>query len=141
VLEELTVLRSAAGELEQLEPSAETWYAIRRRVKPARRMRRTWTWVWTGAATATAAVIVAVLFVGRPGTSGTAGPAPVVAAAEASQGLGDEYEDYLRGIDDALDEIRVALAENPGNPRVRMALYQAHQSKASALDRVISGGY
>jgi hypothetical protein len=141
VLEELRALRSATAELEQLEPSPETWYAIRRRVAPARRLRSVW--IWAGAATAAAVVLVAVLTVGRPGPArAPAGFAAMATAVpEVSRGLGDEYDSYLHGIDDALDEIREALGENPGNARVRMALYRAHQSKATALDRLTSGGY
>lgn len=139
VLAELAAVRTAAMELEQLEPSPETWRAIRRRVMPERRLRQAW--IWAGAA-AVAATLVAVVFLGRPGPDRQDRLAAVATAApEAARELGEQYDDYLRGIDAALDEIRTALDENPGNTRVRMALYRAHQSRSDAMDRMVSGGY
>lgn len=139
MLAEFAALRAAALELEQLEPSPETWHAIRRRVMPERRLRPAW--IWAGAA-AVAATLVAVVFLGRPGPGRADRLAALATAApEATRELGEQYDDYLRGIDDALDEIRAAMDENPGNARVQMALYRAHRSRSDALDRVVSGGY
>ena len=91
-------------------------------------------------------MLVAFLVVGNPAEEGRPLPEGFAATAatgrpEVTRELGDEYDNYLRGIDEALTEIKRAMAENPGNERVRKAYYRARSTKASALDRLCSGGY
>ncbi len=141
-LDELAGIRDAAAALEQLEPSEQTWFAVRQRILKARRFRRIWFWAGIPAAAA-AAVLLIVLFPGRKSAKPT-GPVRAAdlsgTASEARAHLAAEYEEYRRGIDEALDEIKVAMAENPRNPRVRMAYLAARSSQVRSLDRMCSWG-
>jgi hypothetical protein len=58
------------------------------------------------------------------------------AAEEAAQ----EYSEYVRGIDQAIDECRAALAENPGNARVLAVYSGASIDRRRAMDRLASEG-
>lgn len=46
----------------------------------------------------------------------------------------------MRGVDAAITEIETALAENPSNPRVKMAYLGARTAKARAVDHLYAGG-
>jgi hypothetical protein len=65
---------------------------------------------------------------------GSAVPVEVAASSAA------DIEQYMSGLDQAIDECEVALAENPGNTRVRSALLAARASRVQSYDRLVSGG-
>jgi hypothetical protein len=58
----------------------------------------------------------------------------------ATEEAAREYGEYVRGIDRAIDECRVALEENPENTRVRAAYAGASIDRRRAMDRLASGG-
>lgn len=140
-LGELERLRDAAGALEPLSPPARVDYAVRRAVLENRPVRPPWPrWAWAPVA---AAVLVAavVLLVGR--RAETARPGPVAeqpVPAELAAASAAELEQYLEGIDLAVEECEAALAENPRNPRVRSAWLAAQSSRLESYDRLVSGG-
>ncbi len=140
VLEELTAVRDAARSLEQLEPSESTWYEIQQRTR--KRARPRLAWVWTGVAAAAAVVLVVFLVGRRP--AGAPEPeefAELPSSREKVEaGLVQEYEDYLCGLEAAIEECEAALSENPHNPRVRMAYLEARSSRVKALDMLVCGG-
>ncbi|MFO7652105.1 MAG: zf-HC2 domain-containing protein [bacterium] len=141
VLGELERLRDAAGALEPLEPPARVDYAIRRAVlenRPVRPFLPRWAWAPLVAAVLVAAV---VLVVGR--RAGTTQPGAVAdrpVSAEAAAASAADVEQYLEGIDLAIEECEAALAENPRNPRVQSAWLAAQSSRVESYDRLVSGG-
>ncbi len=140
-LDELTAVRDAAGTLEALEPSQRTWYEIRRRTVERRSVRPRWAWIAVPAAAA-AALLVVVLArrppAGGPGRFEAAGLG--THGAEAAAEMVAEYDEYLHGIEEAIDECEAALAENPGNRQVRFAYLDARTSRVQALDHMASYG-
>lgn len=142
MLDELRALRQAAAALERLEPSPAVWFGIRQRLaRPEHRYRR---WVWAGA-TAAAAALLVVVIAGRtspkPGSRFASRAAALPRTREAADaGLAVHYRDYLAGVDAAIVEIEAALAENPNNPRVRLAYAGAQTARARSLDQFCYGG-
>ncbi len=59
---------------------------------------------------------------------------------KAAEQTAQEYGEYVRGIDHAIDECRTALDENPGNARVLAAYAGASSDRRRAMDRLASGG-
>ncbi|MFO7675839.1 MAG: zf-HC2 domain-containing protein [bacterium] len=141
-LAELGLLSQASAGLERLEPSQATWHSIRARVErpPARRFRR---WVWAGAAAAAALLVVAVagrtISDRRALSLPHAGDLPRTRESAGAE-LAAHYRDYVAGVDIALSEIETALAENPSNPRVRMAYIEARTARVRAVDQLCIGG-
>jgi len=143
ILEQLAAIREAAAGLEQLEPAPATWFEIQRRIQQRRRPRLAWLWAGVPAAAA-AAVLVVVLVGGRPESKPRIRAVAIgepTTDEEAADALALEYDEYLRGIDGALRGGRAAMAENPRNPRVRLAYLNAHETRMTALDRLASGGH
>ena len=143
VLEQLAAIREAAAGLEQLDPAPATWFEIQRRIQKRRRPRLAW--FWAGVPAAAAAAVLVVVLVGsqpekKPRIRAVAIEEPTT-DEEAADALAHEYDEYLRGIDEALRECRAAMAENPRNPRVRLAYLNAHETRMTALDRLASGGH
>lgn len=144
-LEQLVLIRDTAADFEQLEPSEHTWHAIRRRVHRESRPRSGWIWIGAAAA-AVAAVLLVFVFPGRSPGGDRRSPEQWIASApqtrsDARAELSSEYRKYLSGIEDAINEIETAMAENPHNPRVRFAYLTARSNRVQALDRFCSGGY
>lgn len=148
VLEELGAIRSVAASLEELEPSELVTERIRfrcaQRFRTGRTAKTRLFWVFPSVAAAAAVLLVAFLVarrgvqtpesVGRPVSErGTDDKVLVAGAAR-------EYEEYLRGIAEAVDDCEHALRENPGNPRVRLAYLNARSSQIEVADRFLSGG-
>jgi len=140
-LEQLMAIRAAAAGLPALEPSAATWFAIRRRTAPRPRFRLPWVWVGIPAAAA-AALLVVVMVQGQRAVKAkrfeTAQRGKY--GADAAAELAAEYGSYIHGINEAIDECEAALAENPSNERVKMAYASAHASRARAMDHMASYG-
>ncbi|MBN1511983.1 MAG: hypothetical protein JXB13_08200, partial [Phycisphaerae bacterium] len=72
-------------------------------------------------------------------------PGTTVAMSELDEGevaevAAQEYSEYVRGIDRAIDECRAALVENPGNARVLAVYSGASIDRRRAMDRLASGG-
>ena len=101
-----------------------------------------WRWSLAGAAAAAVVVVAAVFVVRRPAARPVS-PTPAAAVTgpeSAAAGLMQEYETYVRGMDEAIEECEAALSENPQNPRVRQAYLTVQSSRADAMDAFISGG-
>lgn len=140
ILEQLRLLRAAANSLEPIEPPASLDVAVRRAVSRVPSRHPGWLrWAWAPAA---AAVLVVVgLLIGRwekPESVRTAAR-PAVSAGQAELVAAD-IEAYLAGLDQAVEECARALAENPGNDRVRAAWAAARTSRSEAYDRFVSLG-
>ncbi len=144
-LAQVRTIRDAASEMEQMAPSERTWYVIQERIRAARsRPRLVLRLLWVGIPALAAALLVVVL-AGRAHVPGAPGKGVVAASSEltnevAADDAAREYEEYVRGIDQAIDECRTALGENPGNARVRAAYSGAQSNRQSAMDRLVSGG-
>ena len=144
-LAQVRAIRDAASEMEQMVPSNGTWYAIQERIRAAKSRPRLWPRLLWVAVPALAAALLLVVLPGRvwqnPGTRpGIATPAPELTGAMAADDAALEYEEYVRGIDRAIEECRTALDENPGNVRVRQAYLGATSNRQDAMDRLVSGG-
>jgi hypothetical protein len=88
-----------------------------------------------------AAAVVAVVLVGhKPAAKSAPAGSAGLSRERATAGLAREYEAYVRGIDEAIDECRAALAENPESPRVKLAYLTAQSSRMSAMGKFASGG-
>jgi hypothetical protein len=136
--------------MEQIVPPDRTWRAIQERIhRSGVRNRRLGRLLWVGIpALATALLVVALA--GRSGKSArdtirNAGhfghvPAPELTKEMAADDAAREYQEYVRGIDRAIDECRTAMGENPGNVRVRQAYLGARSNRQEAVDRLVSGG-
>lgn len=125
-----------------LEPPAAAWYRITGSVsRRERRMRLSR--VWAGTTAAAAAVLLVAVLVGRSGRDGPVESAQAGLSATreaASAELTAHYQDYLAGVDEAIAEIELALTENPGNPRVRMAHIGVRAARVRAVDQLCSWG-
>jgi hypothetical protein len=149
-LAQVRIIRDAAPETEQMVPPDRTWRAIQERIHGSGvRNRRLTRLFWVGIPALAAALLVVVLAgrFGQPArdTIRDAGhfghvPAPELTKEMAADDAAREYEEYVRGIDRAIDECRTALDENPGNARVRAAYSGAQSNRQSAMDRLVSGG-
>ena len=141
-LAQLRALKVAAAGLDQLLPSAGAWQRIQSRTVARRRPRLRW--LWAGAPVAVAAALLVVILArpepeaAKPGTRERVEAVPV--SDEVAAELVAEYEEYMRGIDEALEEIGRAMAENPRNPMVRMAYLNARTSQTRAWDELTSYG-
>ncbi len=145
-LAQVREIRDAAGALQQLEPPEWVWAAVQERL--ARRGRVEWPalrvtrWTWLGVPVlAAAALLVAFvwgrhLVAGRDTRTQTA-RAPVEAYEDSVELV---CRSYVAGIDQAIRECEAALAENPGNARVRQAWFGARTDRANAMDRLVSSG-
>ncbi len=144
-LAQVRTIRDAASEMDQMVPSCGTWFAIQERIRTARsRPRLTPRLLWVAVPALAAALLLFVL-PGRVRQSlgtrpGIAAPASELTGAMAAGDAAREYEEYVRGIDRAIDECRTALDENPGNVRVRQAYLGATSNRQYAMDRLVSGG-
>ncbi len=144
-LAQVRSIRDAAPGMEQLLPPDRVWGAIQERVHGSRsRSRQLSRLFWVGVPALAAAVLVVVL-VGRAHVRSLPGRGGAVAASDlsvnnATEETAREYGEYVRGIDRAIDECRVALAENPGNVRVRAAYSGATIDRRRVVDRLASGG-
>jgi anti-sigma factor RsiW len=144
-LTQVRAIRDAASEMEQMVPPDRTWRAIQERIHGSGiRNRRLTRLLWVGVPALAAALLVVVL-AGRVHVPGATAKGMVAASSEltkeaAADDAAREYEEYVRGIDRAIDECRTALDENPGNARVRAAYSGAQSNRQSAMDRLVSGG-
>jgi anti-sigma factor RsiW len=144
-LTQVRTIRDAASTMEQMVPPDRTWRAIQERIHGSGvRNRRLTRLLWVGIPALAAAVLVVAL-AGRVHLPGVSGKGMVAASSEltkemAADDAAREYEEYVRGIDRAIDECRTALGENPGNARVRAAYSGAQSKRQSAMDRLVSGG-
>jgi hypothetical protein len=149
-LTQVRTIRDAASTMEQMVPSDRTWHVIQERIRVARsRPRFAPRLLWV-AVPALAAALLLVVLAGRVGQSargtirnvGHFGhvPAPELTGEMAAEDAAREYQEYVRGIDRAIDECRTALDENPGNVRVRRAYIGASSNRQGAMDRLVSGG-
>lgn len=144
-LVQIRTIREAAAGMEQLAPPDRMWGHVQERVRASRaRGRRLARLCWLGVPALAATVLVFVL-VGRVRTAGLSANGMAAATSEltqqqAAEETAREYGEYVRGIDRAVDECRVALDENPANVRVRTAYFGAQSGRQSAMDRLVSGG-
>jgi anti-sigma factor RsiW len=144
-LTQVRTIRDAASTLEQMVPSDRTWHVIQERIRVARsRPRLAPRLLWV-AVPALAAALLLVVIPGRARQNPAARPGVVAPASEltgemAAEDAAREYQEYVRGIDRAIDECRTALDENPGNVRVRRAYFGASSNRQGAMDRLVSGG-
>jgi anti-sigma factor RsiW len=144
-LAQVRALRDAAAGMEQLLPPDRVWGAIRERIQGSSvRNRRRTRLFWVGVSALAAGVLVVVL-VGSGRVPSLPGKGIVAAVSElsrnqAAEETAREYGEYVRGINHAIDECRVALDENPGNARVRAAYSGASSDHRRAMDRLASGG-
>jgi anti-sigma factor RsiW len=144
-LAQIRGIRDAAAGMEQLAPPERTWGAVQERIRASQaKGRRLARLCWLGAP-ALAATLLVVVLASRVRTSvpparGMAAAASDLSQQQAAEETAREYREYVRGIDRAVDECRVALDENPGNARVRAAYVGARSSRQNAMDRLVSGG-
>lgn len=144
-LSQVRTIRDAASEMEQVMPSNGTWHAIQERVRAARsRPRLAPRLLWV-AVPALAAALLLIVLPGRVRQNsgappGVAAPPSELTGEMAADDAARDYEEYVRGIDQAINECRTALGENPGNARVRAAYSGAQSDRQSAMDRLVSGG-
>jgi anti-sigma factor RsiW len=156
-LAQVRAIRDAAPGMEQLVPPERMWGAIQDRIHGVQARRRQLTrlfWVGVPAlAAALLAVAVAgwfgqptrdairsVAHLGHAPASGMATAVSDLSRDRAAEQTAQEYGQYVRGIDHAIDECRTALDENPGNARVLAAYAGASSDRRRAMDRLASGG-
>ena len=144
-LAQVRVIRDAAPGMEQLVPPGGVWGAIRDRIHGSRTRSHWLTRLfWIGVPALAAALLVVVL-AGRAHVPSLPGGGMATAVSElskdkAAEETAREYGEYVRGIDRAIEECRVALDENPGNARVLAAYSGASSDRRRAMDRLASGG-
>lgn len=156
-LAQVRAIRDAAPGMEQLLPPERTWGAIQERIHGERTRRSRLTRLfWVGVPALAAALLVVAVSgrFGKPTADALRSithlghtPVPSTAAAvsdlsrdRAAEQTAQEYGEYVRGIDHAIDECRDALDENPGNARVLAAYAGASSDRRRAMDRLVSGG-
>jgi hypothetical protein len=149
-LAQVRAIRDAAPGMEQLVPPERVWDSIQDRIHRSRSRRGQLTRAfWLGVPALAAALLVVAVAGGKRGVgsreSGAGAQGMAVAVSElskegAAKQTVQEYGDYVRGIDGAIDECRTALSENPGNARVRAAYSGASLDRQRAMDRLVSGG-
>jgi anti-sigma factor RsiW len=149
-LAQVRAIRDAAPGMEQLMPPERMWGEIRARIDGARTQRsRLMRLFWVGVpALAAALLVVAVVGVKRGvgnrewgiRAQGMAAAVTELSRDKAAEQTAEEYGEYVRGIDHAIDECRTALGENPGNARVLAAYSGASSDRRRAMDRLASGG-
>jgi len=156
-LAQVRAIRDAAPGLEQLAPPERMWGAIQDRIHGQRTRRSRLTrlfWVGVPALAAALLVVAAIGRFGQPTRDAIRSiahlghaPAQDMATAmsdlsrdKAAEQTAQEYGEYVRGIDNAIDECRTALDENPGNARVLAAYAGASSDRRRAMDRLASGG-
>jgi anti-sigma factor RsiW len=149
-LAQVRVIRDAAPGMEQLMPPERMWGAIQARIHDARTRRSRLTRLfWVGVPALAAALLVVAVTGGKRGVGrgesgvGAQGMAAAVSDLSkdgAAEQTAQEYGEYVRGIDHAIDECRTALDENPGNARVLAAYAGASSDRRRAMDRLTSGG-
>jgi anti-sigma factor RsiW len=156
-LAQVRAIRDAAPAMEQLVPPERMWRAIQARIDDARMRRSRLTrlfWVGAPALAAALLVVAAVGWFGQPtrdkirsiahlGHAPQQGVAVAVSdlsSDKAAEQTAQEYGEYVRGIEHAIDECRTALDENPGNARVLAAYAGASSDRRRAMDRLASGG-
>lgn len=156
-LAQVRAIRDAAPAMEQFVPPDRVWGAIRERIRGSRRRSLSLARLfWVGVPVLAGVLLVATLvgWFGEPARDAVRavahlGRAPVsgaaVAMAELDEGraaeeAAQEYSEYVRGIDQAIDECRAALAENPGNARVLAVYSGASIDRRRAMDRLASEG-
>jgi len=149
-LAQVRAIRDAAPGMEQLMPPDRVWGAIQARTHGARTRRSRLTRLfWVGVPALAAMLLVVVVIGGRMGVGsgesgvGAAGMATAVSDLSkdrAAEQTAQEYGEYVRGIEHAIDECRDALDENPGNARVLAAYAGASSDRRRAMDRLASEG-
>ncbi len=145
-LAQVRAIRDAAPGMEQLVPPERVWGAIQERLRGSRaRGRRLTRLLWVGVP-ALAATLLVVVLAGRSNLPVVPGRSAAMAVSglskeQVAEETARDYEEYMRGIDHAIDECRTALVENPGNTRVRAAFSGARSNRQNAMDRLVSGGY
>jgi len=156
-LAQVRAIRDAAPAMEQFVPPERVWGAIRERLRSShKRSINLARLFWVGVPALAAALLVvtlagwlgqpaqdtvgAVVRVGRAPASGTASVSPEPDETEVADEAVREYREYVRGIDRAIDECRIALAENPGNARVLAVYSGASIDRQRAMDRFASEG-
>ena len=145
VLAQVRTIRDGAAGMDQLTPPDRTWGAIRERIRDSRARSRRQARLWWVAVPALAATLLVVVLVGHvrvPGlrAKGIAAAAPELSRQQVAEETARDYQEYVHGIDLAIDECRTALDENPGNARVRAAYSGARSDREGAMDRLVSGG-
>jgi anti-sigma factor RsiW len=156
-LAQVRAIRDAAPGLEQLVPPERVWGAIQARIDDARMRRSRMTRLfWLGAPALAAALLIVAIAgwfgqptrdairrvarLGRPPAQVMATSVADLSRDGAAQQVAQEYGEYVRGIDHAIDECRTALDENPGNARVLAAYSGASSDRRRAMDRLVSEG-
>jgi anti-sigma factor RsiW len=149
-LAQVRAIRDAAPAMEQLVPPGRMWGEIQARIHGARSRRSRLTRLfWVGVPALAAALLVVAVAGGKRGVgsgeSGAGVHGMAIAASDLSRDraavqTAQEYGEYVRGIEHAIDECRTALDENPGNARVLAAYAGASTDRRRAMDRLASGG-
>ena len=144
-LAQVRAIRDAAPGMEQLAPPERMWGAIQDRIHSHRtrrsRLARLF-WVGVPALAAVLLVVAAAGWFGQPAPAprGMAAAVSELTQDKAAEQTAQEYGEYVRGIDHAIDECRTALDENPGNARVLAAYAGASSDRRRAMDRLVSEG-
>ncbi len=156
-LAQVRTIRDAAPGMKQLAPPERMWVAIQDRIHSERTRRsRLSRLFWVGAPALAAALLVVAAIgwfglstrdaiqrmarLGRTRGQGMAAAVSDLGRDVAVEQTAQEYGEYVRGIDQAIDECRTALVENPGNVRVRAAYSGASSDRRRAMDRLASEG-
>lgn len=144
-LAEVRTIRDGAAGMEQLTPPDRTWGAIQERIHSSRARSRRLARFWWVAVPAMAATLLVVALATKVHVPGLSGRSIAVSTADMSQQqaavqTARDYQEYVRGIDRAIDECRTALDENPANARVRAAYSGARFNRQTAMDRLVAGG-
>ncbi|HTW90485.1 MAG TPA: zf-HC2 domain-containing protein [bacterium] len=152
-LAQVRAIRDAAPEMEQFVPSGRTWSGVQERIRGSKAHSRRLTRLFWVGLPALAVVLLVVFLAGvirtpsQPTVSrwlSSVGRKPSVSELsrdKAAQEAAQEYGEYVQGIEQAIQECRTAMDQNPGNARVRAAYVGATGDRQRAMDRFVSGGY
>lgn len=142
VLSELRAIREAAAGLEEIQPSPAVWLAIRDRIATRKpRAKTVFGRAWP--AVAAGIILVMAVLVLRSGIANRGKKGVIASTAWSHRAAGVEAvecEEYVRALDEAIEECEAALAENPQSFRVQCTYLSLVSSQLSMVSRLSARG-